>query len=136
MVLAPAQRVEGQSVDSSMGEKILNSLLEIKWSSLKGQEQLDYVRTIQIALIRFDSTSEATRKALIAKLDPTFPAETFELNWLLCETLSFLQAPNTAAKGMALIASAESQEPQMQYARSLRMLKTTNHLLINRLTCL
>lgn len=122
--IAPAQRVEGQSVDSSMGEKILNSLLEIKWSSLKGQEQLDYVRTIQIALIRFDSTSEATRKALIAKLDPTFPAETFELNWLLCETLSFLQAPNTAAKGMALIASAESQEPQMQYARSLRMLKT------------
>jgi len=34
-----------------------------------------------------------------------------------------LQAPNTAAKGMALIAAAESQEPQIEYARSLRFLK-------------
>ncbi|MCB1066489.1 MAG: c-type cytochrome, partial [Verrucomicrobiae bacterium] len=57
-------------------------------------------------------------------LDPAFPADTFELNWLLCETLAYLQAPNTAAKGMALIAAAESQEPQMEYARSLRFLKT------------
>jgi len=56
-------------------------------------------------------------------LDPSFPADTFELNWLLCETMAFLQAPSTASKGMALIASAESQEPQMQYARSLRFLK-------------
>jgi putative heme-binding domain-containing protein len=36
----------------------------------------------------------------------------------------YLQAPNTAAKGMALIAEAPTQEEQMEYARSLRMLKT------------
>jgi putative heme-binding domain-containing protein len=79
---------------------------------------------MQIILIRFDEPSQDKVNAIIAKLDPAFPAATFELNWLLCETLAYLQSPNTAAKGMALIAEAESQEPQMQYARSLRFLKT------------
>jgi mono/diheme cytochrome c family protein len=82
------------------------------------------VRLIQIVLHRFGNPDEATLAAIIAKLDPAYPADNFELNWLLTETLAYLQAPNTAAKGMALIAAAESQEPEMEYARSLRFLKT------------
>ncbi|HSH92962.1 MAG TPA: c-type cytochrome, partial [Roseimicrobium sp.] len=62
-------------------------------------------------------------KKLVAKLDPMFPASSFEQNWLLCETLVYLQSPTVAAKGMALIEAAPTQEEQMEYARSLRMLK-------------
>jgi putative heme-binding domain-containing protein len=46
------------------------------------------------------------------------------LNWELCETLVYLQSPTAAAKGMALINAAATQEEQVEYARSLRMLKT------------
>ncbi|MFT4557519.1 MAG: putative heme-binding domain-containing protein, partial [Planctomycetaceae bacterium] len=67
---------------------------------------------------------DAIVKQLIDSLDPVFPAKSADLNWLLCETLAWLQAPNTAEKSMALIAAAPAQEEQMQYARSIRLLKT------------
>ncbi|MDA0749884.1 MAG: c-type cytochrome [Verrucomicrobia bacterium] len=123
--VSPSHRPEtGYTVDTGMRNKLLNSLLDLNFNALSQTEKMDYVRTMQIILIRFDEPSQDKVNAIIAKLDPAFPAATFELNWLLCETLAYLQSPNTAAKGMALIAEAESQEPQMQYARSLRFLKT------------
>jgi len=42
---------------------------------------------------------------------------------LLCETLAYLQVPSTAAKGIKLLQEAATQEEQIEYARSLRMLK-------------
>ena len=60
-------------------------------------EQKDRTITVQ-----FDAT---VNSKLVAKLDPLFPAKTRELNWLLCETLVFLQSPTVAAKGIALIAA-------------------------------
>ena len=66
---------------------------------------------------------EATRLRAITKLDPLFPAENFPLNWVLCETLVALQSPTIAAKGIAALKNAPGQEEQMEYARSLRMLK-------------
>ena len=122
--VAPSHRPENHKIDTKVRDQILQSMLQLDFSTLSKTEQLGYVRLMQIVLIRFGDPSSATVAAIIDKLDPSFPADSFELNWLLCETLAYLQAPNTAAKGMALIAAAESQEPQMQYARSLRFLKT------------
>ena len=122
--VSPRQRPSsGHVINTGMRDRILKSLLEIDFNALNGDEKLGYVRLVEIVLIRFGDPDAATINAIIAKLDPAFPADTFELNWLLCETLAYLQAPNTAAKGMALIAAAGSQEPQMEYARSLRFLK-------------
>jgi putative heme-binding domain-containing protein len=123
--VAPSHRPEsGHVVNTRMRGRILDSLLELDFKALSQEDQIGYVRLLEIVFVRFGKPSQDKVDAVIAKLDPSFPASTFELNWLLCETLAYLQAPNTAAKGMALIASAESQEPQMQYARSLRFLKT------------
>ncbi len=123
--VCPSHRPEeGHVIDTEMRDRILASLLELDLGALGREEQLGYVRTIEIVLHRFGDPDKATIGALISKLDSVFPADSFELNWLLCETLVHLQAPQTAAKGMALIARAESQEPQMEYARSLRMLET------------
>jgi len=122
--VSTSQRTADFVVNTAMRDKLFAALLKIDWSALTAEQRLGYVRVTQIVLHRFGNPDEASVAALIAKLDPAFPAKSFELNWLLCETLAFLQVPNTAAKGMALIAQAESQEPQMEYARSLRMLKT------------
>ncbi len=115
---------EGFTPDPKLRDQILTSLLEIDLASLSDSDQLAYARLTQVTLHRFGNPDSNLTDQLIATLDPTFPASSFELNWLLCETLAYLQAPNTASKGMALIASAESQEPQMEYARSLRQLQT------------
>lgn len=122
--VAPSQRSKDHAIHAKMRDSILKSMLEINFTSLNENDKLGYARLAQIVLIRFGDPDASTAKALASKLDAGFPASSFELNWLLCETLAYLQSPNTAAKGMALIANAESQEPQMEYARSLRFLKT------------
>jgi putative heme-binding domain-containing protein len=122
--VCPAHRKEGYVVNTAKRDQILAALLKRDFIKLTNDQRMAYVRLIEIVLHRFGNPDDATVAAIITKLDPSYPADNFELNWLLTETLAYLQAPNTAAKGMALIAAAESQEPQMEYVRSLRLLKT------------
>jgi putative heme-binding domain-containing protein len=123
--VCPTHRTDAaQQPDGKARDAILAALLKQDFVQFTNDQRLAYVRLIQIVLHRFGNPDEATLAAMIAKLDSGYPADNFELNWLLTETLAYSQAPNTAAKGMALIAAAESQEPEMEYARSLRFLKT------------
>lgn len=123
--VCPTHRTDAaQQPDGKARDAILAALLKQDFVQFTNDQRLAYVRLIQIVLHRFSNSDEAMLAAMIAKLDSGYPADNFELNWLLTETLAYLQAPNTAAKGMALIAAAESQEPEMEYARSLRFLKT------------
>jgi putative heme-binding domain-containing protein len=122
--VCPTHRKPDTVVYASMRDQLLAALLNFDFAKLTPDQKLAHVRIVEIVLHRFGNPDDATVAALIAKLDPAYPADNFELNWLLTETLAYLQAPNTAAKGMALIAAAPSQEPQLEYARSLRFLKT------------
>ncbi|MBL9114391.1 MAG: DUF1080 domain-containing protein [Verrucomicrobiaceae bacterium] len=114
----------GRNVDPELRNRLLTALLALDIGELPTDFQLAAVRTIQIVMNRFDHPDDATVAKLIAKLDPLFPSTSAEMNWLLCETLVYLQAPSAAEKGMELIAEAPTQEEQIEYARSLRMLKT------------
>ncbi|PAY16185.1 heme-binding protein [Rhodopirellula sp. SM50] len=111
------------AVDLDMREKLLDAVLSIDVARLTETQQLTLHRTTQIILNRFGRPDDAMIDRLIAKFDPLFPASTPELNWLLCETLAWLQSPTVAQKAIALIQDAPTQEEQMQYARSIRMLK-------------
>ncbi|MHB1079460.1 MAG: family 16 glycoside hydrolase [Prosthecobacter sp.] len=122
--VCPTHRAPDHVVNTTMRDKLWAALLKRDFKKLNNEQRMAYVRLTEIVLHRFGNPDDATVAAIIAKLDPAYPADNFELNWLLTETLAYLQAPNTAAKGMALIAAAESQEPQIEYARSLRFLKT------------
>ncbi len=110
-------------VDPAPSASIFKSLGQVDWSKLTHAGKLTLVRTYQIALIRLGETNAETKSRIIKHLDPNFPASNFEQNWLLCETLAYLQAPSTAAKGIKLLQKAATQEEQIEYARSLRMLK-------------
>jgi len=107
-------------VDTALRDQILEALIAIDFAALSPESQSTLVRTVQITLNRFDGASEEMAGKLIADLDPVFPAKSFPLNWLLCETLAYLQSPDIAAKGIALLGDAVSQEEQLEYARSLR----------------
>lgn len=117
------RKADTSPVDTTLRGKLLDALLKLDIAALPQEQQLTALRTIEITLNRFDRPDESMIKQLITKLDPLFPAATPEQNWLLCETLVYLQSPGAATKGMALIATAPTQEEQMEYARSLRMLK-------------
>ena len=111
-------------VDTAMRAKLLEAILAIDMHSLNADTQLTLQRTIQIVLNRFGRPDAPIQEKLVATIDPLFPSESADLNWLLCETLAYLQSPTVAAKTMALIEIAPTQEEQVQYARSIRLLKT------------
>lgn len=122
--ICPIHRKDGDpAINVKLRDELLSALAAIDPAALDNQRQCDVVRTIEVVLNRFGRPDDALVSKLIARLDPQFPAKSFDLNWVLCETLAYLQAPNTAAKGMALIAAAPTPEEQIEYARSLRFLK-------------
>ncbi len=123
--VCPSLRNEkSPEVDTALRAKLLAAMEKMDWQELPTDRQFTYVRTLEIMMNRFGRPDDATVGRLIAKLDPAFPGKTFELNWLLCETLVYLQSPTIADKAMALMARSPSQEEQIEYARSLRALKT------------
>ena len=77
---------------------------------------------IQIVFIRFGRSNDLHNQRLIHKLDPLFPAAEPELNWLLCETLAYLQSPSWQRK--ALLATWPRQHKKAnRCARPLPMLR-------------
>lgn len=120
----PSHRKPGDPVaDKSMQAKILAALEKIPWNKLSQDQRLTLLRNYEICFNRFGRPDDATVQRIRAQLDPQFPAATFELNWMLCETLVYLQSPTVAAKALALMQAAPTQGEQIEYARSLRMLK-------------
>jgi len=115
---------ESPAIDTAMRARLLDAVLSIDMASLDATSQLTLQRTIQIILNRFGRPDNSTVEKLSAAIDPLFPSNSADLNWLLCETLAYLQAPSVAAKTMALMEAAPTQEEQVQYARSIRMLQT------------
>ncbi|MEL6104915.1 MAG: family 16 glycoside hydrolase [Planctomycetota bacterium] len=112
------------AVDSAMGKRLLDSSLELDFSELDSVDQLALQRTLQIVFNRFGRPDSARAKKFVAAIDPLFPSDSSELNWLLCETLAWLDSPTLARKAMALIKASPTQEEQVQYARSIRLLKS------------
>ncbi|MDH4409046.1 MAG: DUF1080 domain-containing protein [Verrucomicrobiales bacterium] len=123
MVPIPEGATPTPPVDNALRDEILKAIIAIDFGALAPESQLTLVRTVEITLNRFDGAGELGDE-LIADLDPAFPSKSFPLNWLLCETLAYLQSPNIAAEGIALLNGAVSQEEQLEYARSLRFVKT------------
>ncbi|MEC8557109.1 MAG: c-type cytochrome [Planctomycetota bacterium] len=111
-------------VDTAMRGKLLAALLQINLKMLDETSQLALQRTLQVILNRFGRPDAATVRSITEAIDPLFPSDSPELNWLLCETLAWLESPTLAAKAMTLIKAAPTQEEQVQYARSIRMLKS------------
>ena len=104
-------------------DRLLAALRADDFAKLTQEQKLLNLRVAQIVLHRYGKPDDAGVAAVTRYYDAVYPAANFELNWLLTETLSFLQSPTLAAKAMAVVADAGSQEPEMEIMRSLRMLK-------------
>src|SRR5262249_31386491 len=84
----------------------------------------DLLRVYEVLFNRTGPPEAAARARLVKRLDPLFPAGGRELNAMLCEVLVYLEAPGVAGKALKLMAEAPTQEEQMEYAKSLRALKS------------
>lgn len=122
--VCPQHRIDSTPpVDTAMQNKLINALLAIDPTTLDAARKLTYVRALQITFNRFGRPSQIAIDTFVAKLDPMFPSKSPDLNWLLCETLAWLESPTVASKAIALIESSPTQEEQIEYARSIRFLQ-------------
>ena len=103
-------------------------MIKIDLNRLDQTGQLAYQRTLQVILSRFGRPDDTVVNQLVSKIDPLFPSDSAEMNWLLCETLAWLESPRIAEKAIAMIQSVPTQEEQMQYARSIRFLKKAGRM--------
>ncbi len=115
----PAHRRPGDPApDPALRDRILAALDRLDWDRLDHARRLDLLRVYQVVLNRFGRPDDATVARLIQRLDPHYPAATRELNTELAQVLVYLQAPAAAAKTVALLEQAPTQQEQIEYARS------------------
>ena len=103
----------------------LAKLQSVDWKKLDSRQQLDLLRAFGVLLARHGKAISATdQSALASQLNQGFPTANTRLDTELLQLLVYLEHPEAASKGIALLAQAPSQEEQMGYAKSLRHLKT------------
>jgi putative heme-binding domain-containing protein len=110
-------------LDEKLKGRILDALAKLDYEKLSEFQKLELLRIYAILFVRMGPPDDDTRKKLIERFDAVYPAKTRFLNADLCQMLVYLQAPNTATKTLKLLAEAPTQEEQIEYAKSLRMLK-------------
>jgi putative heme-binding domain-containing protein len=104
---------------------VLAALERLSPARLPESEKIDFLRLYSLTLYRLGPPDEATRRHVIQYLDSLYPAKEREANVLLTEMMCYLQAPSAAEKGVKLLVAAPTQEDQLDYARSLRWLRTS-----------
>lgn len=112
------------TADPSLQPAVLEALARHDWEKLTYSQRLELLRIYAILFVRTGKPSDEARKALIARFDPLLPTKGREANAMLTELLIYLDAPGIAGKGLKLLESAPTQEEQIEYAKSLRMVKT------------
>jgi putative heme-binding domain-containing protein len=103
--------------------KVLGQLNAIDLAKLTSAQKLDLARVYQVALHRLGAVTADERKEVLAKLGAAFPSGDRLLNGMILEILVYLQDDSVAPKALKLLRDAPTQEEQIEYARSLRMLK-------------
>lgn len=104
-------------------EAILMSLDRIDPNDLSVAQKLHAARVVALTMLRLGQPSTPTRDGMIAALEPMLPSGVTELDLMLLELLVYLQAPQAAEKGVALLSSAPTQEEQIALAKTLRHLQ-------------
>ncbi|AWM38651.1 Cytochrome c [Gemmata obscuriglobus] len=116
----PDKKVKG---DPALRAKVLAALGRFDLAKLTDQQKLDLLRVYQVLFNRFGSPTADERKAVLAKLSPVLPSGNRFVNGMVLEVLVYLQDDTVAPRAVKALKDAPTQEEQIEYARSLRMLK-------------
>ncbi len=119
----PHRKPTDAAPDKELQRRLLAALNRMDWHALTDTQRLELMRDYTLAFTRLGAPDETTRLQLVERLDPFFPSASRELNAQLCQMLVYLQSPTVAGKAMKLISQAPTQEEQIEYIKSLRMLR-------------
>ncbi len=111
-----------RAADPTMPRRILESLSRFEWAHLTTDTRLAYLRAHTLCFTRLGPPDETGRRLALARLEPRFPSREKALNSELCQLLVFLRSSQVAATALDLVRRAPTQEEQLDYIKSLRML--------------
>jgi putative heme-binding domain-containing protein len=110
--------------DKSQAPRLLAALGRLNLDELSVEQRLELLRVYSVAFVRMGAPDGATRAMLTSRLEPRFPAPDRRENAELAQMLVYLETPQAAAKLVAAMQNAPTQEEEIDYARALRVLKT------------
>ncbi len=110
--------------DGKIQPKMLAAMERVDWSKLTDPQKIDYARAYQLIFIRGGAPGATWKERAGKRIDAWYPAKDREVNAELCKLICYLQPADGVTKTLALLAKAASQEEQIEYALSLRSVKT------------
>jgi putative heme-binding domain-containing protein len=119
----PADKMSAQQPDTGLAARVSRALERFDWRCLHQPQRIALLRAYTLCFTRLGAPDDATRSKLLARLEPCFPANDRALNSELCQLLVYLQSPRIGAAALARIRAAPTQEEQLDYIKSLRMLR-------------
>ena len=120
-ILLSVARLGGSS---AQGE-VLAALAKFPLAQIKSEaQQLEKLRVIEVSISRQGKPAAELAAPIIADLSPMYPAKSVEMNRELCQILLALDAPDTIARTLKLLAAAPTQEEQFSYVVALRTITT------------
>ena len=95
--------------DKSLQDELIEALGRLNWDKLSIAQQAELLRVYQLTFIRMGEPSDKIKASVAEKLDVLYPAPSSTLNYELCTLLIYLEAPNVAAKTLALMSQSSDQ---------------------------
>jgi len=105
-------------------DHLLEALERIDWPNLTVVQKIDCLRAYQLAFIRGGMPGAEWKDRAGKRIDAWYPDKSRDVNAELCKLICHLEVPGGVAKTLALLAKAPTQEEQIEYALSLRSVKT------------
>ena len=102
---------------------LLQSMSQISVGKLSESQVLSALRVMGLCYIRMGEPDPQLARDVSAVLNRFYPAKSTVVNRELCRLLVYLNDSQVAAKTLALLAKAPSQEEQIHYVYCLRALK-------------
>jgi putative heme-binding domain-containing protein len=110
--------------DKALEPQILAALDRVDWAQLDHPLKIDFLRSYQVLFARMGPPAASHEPALRRRFNGWFPADSTEVNVELCRLLSYLDDPQVVTKSLALLARAPSPQEQIEYAASLRVVRS------------
>jgi putative heme-binding domain-containing protein len=104
--------------------EILRALRRLHEAGLDASLRGEWLRVLSLAFSRGGHPPDSVRATWATVLAQLFPLRVPELDAVLLELLVYCEAPDIAAKGMAAIREANTRQQQLDFAKSLRVLRT------------
>lgn len=92
-----------------LSSQILRQLVQLPFEDLEREDKLALLRAYSLCFIRLNAPTPEEIDAVIAQIDPSFPAQDEALDTELCRVLSYLDAPTVVGKTIALMKTTQTK---------------------------